>query len=106
MHDALAKDGLSPNVRRLVDLVEEIDFGTIENLQVRAGEPCFDPPPRVLRTIKLKPQPAGKEPRREGEIKDQTFALIRQLRRIGDGTVELIEVQAGLPFRLVLEQPQ
>lgn len=103
MKDALTKDGLSPNTRRLVALIEEIDFGSIENLTVRAGEPCFDPPPRVLRTIRLRSTSGPVQRRSQIEIKDQTFELIRHLRQLGDGKVELIEVQAGLPFRLVIE---
>ena len=106
MRDALCRDGLTPETRRLLDLIEGVDFGRIETLWVRSGEPSFDPPPRVLRDIRLKPG-AGHQPTREqGELKDQFVNLMRLLRRLGDGVVELIEVQNSLPFRVVLEDPQ
>ncbi|MEZ4651967.1 MAG: hypothetical protein R3E97_24835 [Candidatus Eisenbacteria bacterium] len=106
MQDALHRDGLTPTTRRLLELIERIGFGRIENLWVRSGEPSFDPPPRVLRDLRLKPGPSAPATNRPGELKDQFVQLMRLLRQLGDGVVELIEVQNSLPFRVVLEEPQ
>lgn len=103
MHNSLTRDGLSPNVQRLVDLLADVGFGTIENLVVRAGEPYFDPPPRIYRTVKFKSAADKPQTHADGEIKNQTLHLIQELRRVGDGEVQRLEVQAGLPFKMVVQ---
>lgn len=49
MDSAMTKASLSPARRRLVELMQAINFGRIEGLQVQNGEPVIDPPPAVLR---------------------------------------------------------
>ena len=43
------KGALSPARRRLVELMQEVNFGRIESLCVRDAEPLLEPAPRVLR---------------------------------------------------------
>ena len=94
------KRHLSPARKRLLTLVQRLCFGTIENLQVQAGEPSWDPPPRVIRRRK---NGSANEPRPQAEADD--FALKRQwvdffadLDAMSDGTILLIEVAHGLPI--------
>ena len=47
------KSSLSNGRARLVELMQQLCFGRIENLTVRRGEPIFDPPPKVSREVKL-----------------------------------------------------
>ena len=47
------KSGLSRSRQRLVELMQEINFGRIEEIEVRDGEPVFDPFPQVIRVIKF-----------------------------------------------------
>jgi hypothetical protein len=49
MPDIVTKAVLTPARKRLVELMQEINFGRIENLQIRDAEPIFNPPPTVLR---------------------------------------------------------
>jgi len=49
MTDVVTKAALSPARRRLVELMQEVNYGRIENLEVCDGEPVFDPPPSVVR---------------------------------------------------------
>ena len=44
---------LSPGQRRLLRLFQAINFGRIEELEVRGGEPQFSPLPRVFVELKL-----------------------------------------------------
>lgn len=101
---------LSPARRRLVELMRHMQFGRIEGLLVQGGEPVFQPPPRVIRAVKLcvaeeeqeqdlhrKMQPAN------GALKSQVRRLLRQFDALGNGRVECLEVQNGLPFRLAVE---
>ena len=49
MSQVVTKAALTPARKRLIELMQEINYGRIERLEVRAGEPVFDPPPTVLR---------------------------------------------------------
>ena len=87
-------------------MMHDVRFGLIEALVIRDGEPAFHPPPRVLRDIKL-----GAADTARGdltsvnfELKDQVIELFDHLERLGNGTVELLEVRYGLPVRLVVRQ--
>lgn len=99
------KGALSHPQRRLLELVQRINFGRIEGLAVRNGEPVVDPAPRVVREIKLG---AEHEPRRELEkedfvLKSQVVELFEHLTRLGNGEVERLEVKHGLPFLIHIE---
>jgi hypothetical protein len=84
--------------------MQNLNFGRIEGLAVCNGEPVFDPPPRIIREIKF----GGENgPRRELEtpnftLKSQAVELFEQLERLGNGTVERLEIKHGLPFRMNL----
>jgi hypothetical protein len=97
--------GLSPARRRLLDLIREIGFGRIEGLIVRSAEPVFAPAPRVLREVSFREYPHVKAlPRHEDfALKRQMIGLLEELDRIGDGRIDQMEVQNGLPFRIRVE---
>ena len=66
----------------------------------------FQPAPRIIQDIKI----GGENgPRPELTIEDfalksSVIELFDHLARIGDGTLESIEVKYGMPFKLVVEQ--
>ena len=98
---------LPPARRRLVSLMQDMNFGAIEGLTVRDGQPVFAPPPTVVRQIKLG---SDSGPRPESRLND--FALKREVTelfshfdRIGAGTIRTLEVRHGLPFSMKLEEP-
>ena len=100
------KLSLSPARRRLIELMQSINFGRLENLTVRGGEPTFDPPPRVVREVKFG---AENGPRPESAVGDfklkaQVVDLCREFDRLGDGTVLTLEVKHGLPFRMLVSE--
>ncbi len=47
----VTKASLTAARRRLVEMMQEINYGRIEQLEVRDSEPVFDPPPRVVRQV-------------------------------------------------------
>jgi hypothetical protein len=51
MTNVVTKATLTPARKRLLELMQEINYGRIEKLHVRDGEPVFDPPPTVLRLL-------------------------------------------------------
>jgi hypothetical protein len=85
--------------------MQQVNFGRIEQLQVRSGVPLFNPPPRVIRKLKLG---ADNAPRPEYEFDDfllkrQTAELLTVIQQMGDGEVLVIDVRHGLPFSLEIE---
>ena len=106
MNDPIKKASLSPGRRRLVEMMQQLNFGRIEDLEIRAGEPLFNPAPRVVQDIKIG---AENGPRPESGIpdfllKNQVIELFEHIDRMGDATVACIDVKHGLPFKLVVEQ--
>jgi hypothetical protein len=98
---------LSASQRTLVRVLQSINFGSIELLVVRCGEPVFSPEPTVLIEVKLDSEP---EPRPESDIADfelraEIIRLLAQIELLGDGSIERIEVRHGIPWRAVIERP-
>ena len=96
---------LSPAKQRLLRLFQAVNFGRIEELEIRSGEPEFSPPPRVFIELKLD---ATDGPRPESgldrfPLRNQVERFFTQIARLNEGTVEVIEVRHGLPFRMVIE---
>ena len=101
-----AKSTLSPARARLVDLMQRLNFGRIEGLHVLDGVPLFDPPPRVFRDVKPGringPRPEAAKA--DFDLKAEVIDLFVHLEEVGDGVIERIEVQHGLPFRMTFEE--
>lgn len=99
-------NGLSPARRELLRRCQRLNFGRIEGLIVRGGEPCFDPPPRIVREIKI----GGRNDARpeidcgDFSLKADVVEFFEHLDRIANGVVEMIEVRAGLPCRFTIEE--
>ena len=49
----LSKHHLSSDRARLLELMQALNFGRIEQLSVAGGEPAFDPPPKVSRELRF-----------------------------------------------------
>lgn len=100
------KSSLTPARRRLLELLQRLNFGRVEGLTVRAGQPLFDPAPCVTREVKFcadnGPRPEAGSP--DFTLKGQQAELFDQLDRLGDGVVQLLEVKHGLPFRMLLAE--
>jgi hypothetical protein len=98
-------EDLSPARRRLLRLFQSINFGRVEELEVRDGEPAFSPAPRVFVELKLdvddRPRPESRLER--FALREPVERFFTQIARLNEGTVEVIEVRHGLPFRMVIE---
>lgn len=95
---------LSPARRRLLALLQDTNFGRVEGLVVRGGEPVLAPPPRVVREHKFGgengPRPEAGLP--DFGLKAQHRDLLRLLDELGDGTIAVLSVKHGLPFHAEL----
>lgn len=105
LRDRQSKSDLSPARRRLVEVMQDVNFGRIQNLHVVDGEPVFVPPTRVVREIKL----GGENgPRPEADfadftLKSQVVDLFHHFELLGEGVVEVLDIKHGLPFRMTVE---
>jgi len=106
MTDSVALASLPPAGQRLVRLMQELNFGHVQDLVVRDGEPVFDPPPRVVREVKFCGEngPRPETAKQDFTLKAQVRELLAQLAAVGDGVVRCIEVKHGLPFKMTVEE--
>jgi hypothetical protein len=100
------KSSLSHARVRLIELMQRINYGRIEGLSVRRGEPVLDPPPRIIREIKFGGEngPRAEVGKPDFTLKAQVRDLFAQLEALGDGAIPCIEIQRGLPFRMTVEE--
>jgi len=105
-HKNTAKSDLTPACRRLVELMQGLNYGRIEMLLIRGGEPVLDPLPRVVREIRF-----GKENGARPEAVKADFALKSEvveffglLDSVGDGVIERIDVHEGLPKGMAIRE--
>jgi hypothetical protein len=105
VNQALTKSSLTPALSRLVELMQALNFGRVEALMVRGGQPLFDPPPRVIQKVKMgadngpRPEVASADFR----LKDGVIELLEIIARVGTGEIRSIEVRCGLPVSVEVE---
>ena len=106
MKMGLAKTSLPEPRQRLVELMQSVNFGRIESLTVHGGHPTFDPPPRVVREIKIGGDNGPRAERSANNflLKEQVIELFEHLDHLGNGTIEVLEIKHGLPFRLLVAE--
>ncbi len=106
MGRGLTKSSLSQPKRRLVELMQRINFGRIEGLVVRSGEPVLDPPPRIVREVKLCAEngPRPETAKEDFALKAQVREIFAHMEAMGDGVIGHIEIKHGLPFRMIFEE--
>ena len=98
------KKVLSPARQQLVEMMQEVNFGRIENLEVRDGEPVVAPGPRVLRDVVFGKDNAPNRARRwrDFALKEQVIELFDLFDRERSLRVERLVVQNGLPVRMTV----
>lgn len=91
--------------RELLELFLAVNFGRIENLVFRQGLPVFDPPPRVIYTVKLcgKLGPNHDLPVARLAEHPRVKELFRQLAIAKNGVVRRLVIQDGIPELLEME---
>ena len=107
LHDGYptTKDMTAAQVR-LLQIMRECQFGRIENLPVRDGQPVFDGGVKVVRATRLGGKGLGTKlvSSDEFELKLAVRDLFGELTRLGKGTVVRVEFRHGLPSLLEMAQ--
>lgn len=98
MPQLIRKSNLTESEQQLVELLQDLDFGRVEELHIRDGKPVFQPMPRVVATRRLGgPAPAAEVHSGDFELKRHHLELFDLFRRIGKGTILVLQVKLGLP---------
>lgn len=101
--ESIQYTSLSQPRRRLLRLFQWINFGQMQGLVVHEGEPLFDPPPKILRTIKFGTAPSEKGGANDYLLKQQALEMFHHFDRLQNTTIVSLDVKAGLPFRMTLD---
>lgn len=107
MQPSLRFTQLSAPRQALVRLLQSINFGYVEGLEIRRGEPVFNPAPMVYVEVKLDAA-AAPRPEMESadfELRSEVVRLVEQFDDLGDGSIERIDIRHGVPRRVVIERP-
>lgn len=98
---------LSPQRQMLIRLCQTTNFGSIRGMDIREGEPVFEPGPTLVVDLKLD---AGDPPRPElglhdFQLAEEVVRLTEQLDHLATATIDCIEIRAGLPRRVIFRAP-
>ena len=102
----LYKQDLSDCRCKIVELMQGVNYGRIEGLPIRAGEPVLDPPPVVFREHKFGGEngPRPELGSADFVLKQQVVELFTFFNEMQDGVIDVLEIKHGLPFRMIVRE--
>lgn len=101
-----SKASLSPARRHLLELFQRVNFGRLESLAVRDGEPIFAANPVIIREHKFAGE-NGPRPELATDdflLKEQVVELFAYFDHLKDGVIDVLEIKHGLPFRMIVTE--
>ena len=100
------KQDLSPARRKLLEKLQQVNFGQIRHLQVNAGEPVFARKTAVIRHVKLGADngPHPKLAMDQFVLHPKVVELLAELDRLQNGWIDRIEVCHGIPLDLFVRE--
>jgi hypothetical protein len=101
-----SKQDLSRLRAELVELMQKINFGRIERLKIRDGEPVLRPSPAINREIKLSSEHGPRPELMAADflLKRQVVELFAFFDQLWEGTIDVLEIKHGLPFRIMVKE--
>ena len=95
---------LLPSERSLLELIRALEFGQIEFLRIKGGEPVFDPKPSVVHVLKFgAPRNPIVPTAPDFDLKREAADLIEYTRDVDEGEIRTLVVRHGLPFSMEIE---
>ena len=101
------KSALPPAARHLVEIMQRLVYGRIAGLLVRDGLPVFDPKPRIIPKFLCSAAPSARSPDHRAadfNLKPEVTSLFQKFALIGNGVIESLVVQNGLPVWFEMEE--
>ena len=96
---------LSAPRQKLVRMCQTVNYGQIQGVAVRGGDPIFEPAPMAVIEAKLY-RDDGPRPElalTDFALRDDVRRLMTRLDDLKNGTIQCIDVRAGIPREVVLE---
>lgn len=92
---------ISPAQQQLIRLLQHVQFGRLEDLVIKNGQPLFDPSPTVIRLVRFQDGPERKPlpPKPDSRLHTSHVRLLDLISTIQNATVATLIVDAGLPVR-------
>lgn len=106
MDQPRTKSSLSHRRRKLLEIMQCLNHGRIEDLRIERGEPIFDAELRIVKEIKLGSANGPRPELLQSDfvLRAEAVELFQHLDELGSGRVTLIQVRGGLPCRVVIQQ--
>ncbi|TWU61943.1 hypothetical protein [Crateriforma conspicua] len=105
--ELIHKSSLSLQRQLLVETLQRINFGRLELIRFRSGQPELHDESKIVREHKFS---AENGPRPESDKSDFTLKrplveLFQYFDQQVDGEINVLEVKHGLPFRMIVIEP-
>ena len=96
---------LSPARQALVRIFQALNFGEIQGVRVRDADPIIDRASVAVFDAKLEKEevPRPELDLADFELRAEVSSLMSLLDELKNGTIQRLEVRAGIPRRLVFE---
>jgi len=107
MSQSVAKAGVPEPRRKMIELMQRVNFGRIERLAIRHGNPVLDPHPTVVREHKFGGGENGPRPELGAAdflLKQQVIELFALFGQLKNGVIDVLEIKHGLPFRVTVTE--
>lgn len=106
MIQSVSKSSLTKPEQTLVELLQELSFGRVEDLHVRGGAPVLTPSPRVIRTVRMGRDNATREELTHEDflLKSAVVELLEIIRTLRDDEILTITVMHGLPHLVEIQR--
>jgi len=103
---SVTKSSLSPQRQRLIEILQETNFGSLEGLHIRDGEPVFTPPPQIVRLVRFLGEngPRPESAKNDFVLKAKVRELLDSLDTIGTGVIASIKVEHGIPVLMAIRE--
>ncbi len=100
------KSSHSPERQQLIKEMQRINFGRIDCLVIRAGEPVLDPQPVLVREHKFGGDngPRPELGAADFLLKQQVVELLAFFDELQNGVIDVLEIKHGLPFRVIVTE--
>lgn len=100
------KASLSPQRQRLIEILQETNFGSLEGLHVLDGEPVFTPPPQRVRVVRFLGEngPRPEATKNDFVLKAKVGELLASLDAIRCGVIDSIKVEHGIPVLMTIRE--
>jgi hypothetical protein len=98
------KEQLSPGRLWLLRQMQSLNYGRLEGIYFRGGEPVSHPAPRIIRHYKFGADngPRPEINRGNYQLKHQVLELFAILQSRQNGVIDVLHVRAGLPCEMTV----